>query len=260
MGEVRVPDSRYYALLVVDIENWGGRPAVVQVRLQAALRGILRDAIAVSSVSAHDVRTTSRGDGAIVAIPAVVPKEVVTARLVRAIDEKVRGYDVSADAGAEMRLRVALHAGDIHDGGDEWAGEAVVTACRLVDSELLHRVLAAAGRSVLALIVSDVWYRSVVGGGWVPPAGFERVWPVVKNYDGPAWVRVPAYDDPPGLRPVDRSVPAGAAAASSGGAATGDVVQGQRIAVRGDFVLGDKIHGDRVSGDKFIINNGRAAR
>ena len=170
--------SRYHAMLVTDIEDWGGRPGAVQARLQEALGTILMQAIAAAGVDGGRVRRTSRGDGAIVAFPADVPKETITADLVKALNRGLRLHADECPVDETIRLRVALHAGDVQDRGDEWAGAAVVTACRLVDSEVLHRVLAAAASAVLAVIVSDEWFDAVLRERWADPTGYDPVRPV----------------------------------------------------------------------------------
>jgi hypothetical protein len=179
-------------MLVTDIEDWGGRPGAVQTRLQEALGSILTQAIGVVGVDGGRVRRTSRGDGAIAAFPADVPKETITADLVKALNRGLRLHADECPADETIRLRVALHAGDVQDRGDEWAGAAVVTACRLVDSEVLHRVLAAAASAVLAVIVSEDWYDAVLRERWADPTGYDPVRPAVKDYDRGAGPRTDA--------------------------------------------------------------------
>jgi len=240
--------SRYYALVVVDIENWGGQPGAAQARMQAALRLILERAMVSVGIGSAGVRSTSRGDGMIIALSTEVSKELVTVPLVKALNRELRIYDDECPPDEVMRLRVALHAGDVHDGGTEWAGEAVVTACRLVDSDVLHRVLTAADTAVLAVIVSGSWYDAVLRAGWAVSTGYDHVRPAVKDYAGDAWIRVPGKARPPGLLPSDTaSEPppppsaAGVGAARSisftnNGTHVGDNVAGNKNTGRADGV------------------------
>lgn len=239
--------SRYYALVVTDIENWGGRPGAVQARMQVALRRILERTMAVAGIENAGIRSTSRGDGLIIALPAEVAKELITDRFVKALNRELRTYNDECLPAEVMRLRVALHAGDVHDGGTEWAGEAVVAACRLVDSDVLRRVLAAADTAVLALIVSAYWYDAVLGAGWADPTGYDRVQPGLKDYAGDAWIRVPGKSHPPGLLPSDTATapPLPASVASAGPAhVVSFVSSGTHI--------GDNVAGDKVSGGKYV--------
>lgn len=195
--------SRYYAWVVLDIENWGGRPGSAQSRMQEALRGIIDRARSVCGIVEVAIRRTSRGDGVILGVPAEVAKETITGGFLKSLNRELRCYDDECLPDEEMRLRVSLHAGDAQDGGDEWAGNSVVVACRLVDSEILHRVLAAASSAVLAIIVSDLWYDAVLRERWADPTGYDQVSPRVKDYDGGAWIKVPGFSHPPGLLPSD---------------------------------------------------------
>jgi len=236
--------SRYYALVVTDIENWGGRPGAIQARMQVALRLILERAMACAGIENAGVRSTSRGDGLIIALPAEVSKELITAGFVKTLNRELRTYDDECPPEEVMRLRIALHAGDVHDGGTEWAGEAVVTACRLVDSDVLRRVLNAADTAVLALIVSAYWYDAVLRAGWADPTDYDRVRPGLKDYAGDAWIRVPGKSHPPGLLPSDTATapPPPAPAAASVCAAPHGV----------SFVNNGTHTGDNVAGDKHV--------
>lgn len=254
--------SHYYAWVVMDMENWGGRPGAVQARMQDALRGIITRAMSASAIGEHPIRQTSRGDGVILGISTEVPKETITSGFLKSLNRELWLYADECPPEEVMRLRVALHAGDALDGGDEWAGNAVVVACRLVDSEILHRVLTAASSSVLAIIVSDQWYDAVLREGWADPTGYDQVTPHVKDYYGGAWIKVPGLSRPPGLRPSDRpphqeprqkqsrqAPPAHRPNQVPGGSPI--TVHG---AVRGDIITGNK-YGDTFygSGGKTVI-------
>jgi class 3 adenylate cyclase len=227
-----VPLSRYLSLVVVDIENWSGRTAVIQAELQRELREIAEASAGVTGTAWPEVRVTTRGDGLVLGYPADVPKEHLSDHLVVALTRALRAYGGRCRPGADMRLRVALHAGDVLADGEEWSGRAVTVACRLVDSDVLHRVLTAADRAVLAVIVSGEWYEAVVRQGYAADAGFEEVWFEGKGCSGPAWVRVPGYSEPPGLTPADLPRPDGPAPRDDAGG---------QIVVHGDYVLHHKI-------------------
>ena len=246
--------SRYHAMLVTDIEDWGGRPGAVQARLQEALGTILMQAIAAAGVDGGRVRRTSRGDGAIVAFPADVPKETITADLVKALNRGLRLHADECPVDETIRLRVALHAGDVQDRGDEWAGAAVVTACRLVDSEVLHRVLAAAASAVLAVIVSDEWFDAVLRERWADPTGYDPVRPAVKDYDRGAWIRVPGMSHPPGLRESDRAAD-GSLTGADGASAPGadQMARGGAFIVAGRDNYGGNSGGSQHFGGRNVF-------
>lgn len=238
--------SRYYAWVVMDIENWGGRPGCNQSRMQHALREIIARGMSASSIEEAAIRRTSRGDGVILGIPTEVAKETITSGFLKSLNRELRLYDDECPPDEVMRLRISLHAGDAQDGGEEWAGNSVVVACRLVDSEILHRVLKAASSAVLAIIVSDVWYDAVLRERWADPTGYAQVAPRVKDYHGGAWIKVPGFSRPPGLLPSDaplrhrerreQSSPAQRSARVSGGSS---------------IIVNGPIHGDTFTGNKY---------
>jgi tetratricopeptide (TPR) repeat protein len=98
-----------------------------------------------------------------------------------------------------MRLRMALHAGEVHPDAHGVTGNAVNRTFRLADASALKSALDNSA-GVLALIVSDWFYDEVVRHE--PAAGpgcYRRVRAVVKETRAVAWIRVldsPAGNDP----------------------------------------------------------------
>ena len=91
-----------------------------------------------------------------------------------------------------MRLRVALHNGEVLFDGDGLAGEAVVALMRLLDADDLRQALAAAPGD-LAVIVSDRMHHDAVVQGHrdIDPAEYRQVRVSLKEFSQPAWIRVP---------------------------------------------------------------------
>jgi hypothetical protein len=202
-----VSASRHYIWAIHDVEDWSSRPAVLQARIQQALRRIEASALGQAGVDPTRVGRQSTGDGAVLAIPGDVPKELITTKYVDALREGVEEYDAECPAAETIRLRLALHAGESPAGQGEWAGPGIVTASRLVDAPVLRRVLAAATGSALALIVSDDWYRAVIREGYASDEGYQEVWVKAKKFANSAWVRVPGRTQPPGLLAEDHRKP-----------------------------------------------------
>ncbi|MGH4011833.1 MAG: hypothetical protein ACRDTH_27335, partial [Pseudonocardiaceae bacterium] len=83
-----------------------------------------------------------------------------------------------------------------------WSGDAINTACRLVDAQPLRDTLAEARRAHVALIVSDSFFQSVIRPGHrsIDPSTFTPVTLTAKNLvDFTAWIQVPGYPTPPAL-------------------------------------------------------------
>ena len=222
-------------------------------------------ALASARIDRALVKRQARGDGAILTLPADVAKELITSQFVEALREAVEAHDAECDPQESIRIRLALHAGDVIEGDGEWAGQAVIAASRLVDSAVIKRVLAASVPSPLALIVSSDWYDAVVKEGHVSAQGYREVWVEEKTFASRAWVKVPGRTQPPGLRSEDdpgqhRDSPPRPPRAAGPGPAAGypAVVNNNECmlnnaTIQGDFVMGNKILG----GDPRSSGGGR---
>src|SRR5690242_3032930 len=95
--------SRYYAWAVLDVEDWSGRPAVNAANIQDALRRTEDRALAIAQIDQAFVKRQPRGDGAILALPGDVPKEMITTQFVEALREAVEEHDADCDSRESIR-------------------------------------------------------------------------------------------------------------------------------------------------------------
>ena len=135
-----------------------------------------------------------------------------------------------------LRLRMALHAGEVYRDAHGVAGAAVNNAFRLAEAAELRSALAAAP-GVLALIVSDWFFSEVVRHDpAAEPGSYRRVQVNVKETAAAGWIRVPD----PGAAAI--AVPEGRSMAGrgpAGGAAMG--LPGLRPAITGIGVDGRRL-------------------
>jgi hypothetical protein len=206
----------YFQILVVDMERFGTRSNPVQQHLRTQLYRIVREAMADSAIATEELQVSDRGDGAFWLLPTSVSKVDLTGPFIAALQVGLEAYARVSSQQAALRLRVALHAGEVGSDEHGWLGEDLNTACRLVDLDALRETLAAATRSRLVLGVSDSWYSAVVRHDY---PGIDRTafWPIpfhAKEVRQTAWVSVPGYQGPPGIQP-DNQPPDLAAEASA---------------------------------------------
>jgi hypothetical protein len=243
--------SEYFSLVVVDVQNWTGRPATIQESIQKKLDLLTANAAEAAKIRPAATRQTSRGDGAILGFPAEVPKEHITREFIAALVRGLTEHNQTCPDAEQIRLRMSLHAGDLLPGKDRWAGAGVVLACRLVDAQLLRRVLAAAPGAPLAVLASEDWYSAVMLNGYASPDGYRHVRIAEEKCDTTAWVRIPGVSRIPGLEPADDAdeepldrhrkepppaIPPGAPA------------------VHGNAIIGSDIDGDVTFGNSFKFN------
>ena len=190
---VDVRPAMHRTILVVDIEGFGdpARTNADQIAVRDMLYRALTNAFAAAGVRWDECDHEDRGDGVLAVIPPTVPKAVLPGMLTRCLAaELVAHNDTNDTAGRRIRLRMAIHAGEIHYDDHGVAGRAVNHAFRLLEATELKTALARSS-NVLALIVSDWFFDEVV---WQSdPDGrvaYDRVRVLTKETDALAWIRV----------------------------------------------------------------------
>jgi hypothetical protein len=203
-------NPHYFAILVVDIESFGRRRNPVQELLRTRLYAIVEDSLVDSGLGNVDaVPCSDRGDGAFWLLPPSISKVNLSGSFINALNARLAEHARVCQPEAAMRLRVALHAGEVSHDQHGWVGADLNTACRLVDLPDLRSALASAPASGLALAISDSWYQAIVRHDY-PGTGrdsFRDVPFVAKEIRQRAWIRVPGYNDPPGVSRSDDSGP-----------------------------------------------------
>lgn len=179
------------SILCVDVESFGGRTNWEQLRTRAALYQALQDALARSGVPAGSCYWEDRGDGAMILVGPDVPKERLAGPFPPALAAVLERHNGSAPAGARIRIRVAVHAGEVLYDGHGVAGCSVNTAFRLLDAAPLKDALRDSP-GVVALIASDWFYDEVVRQcPACDAASFRAVDVAVKETRTRAWVQLP---------------------------------------------------------------------
>jgi hypothetical protein len=140
----------------------------IKGELRSQIYQLLREAMLDAGIeAAHCDAFADRGDGILMLIRPVdeVPKPTLITRLAPRLAELLDDYNRNlprADGGRRrLRLRMVVHAGEVHRDGNGCFGEAIEVACRLLDSPQLKRHLNESPDS-LALVVSDDIYWGVV--------------------------------------------------------------------------------------------------
>jgi tetratricopeptide (TPR) repeat protein len=194
------------AILCVDVEMFGDRRRTNphQATVRSGLYDALRVAFARSGVPWQDCYHEDRGDGALILVPPEVPKNVLAVGVPRELAVALAEHNQAHDGRSGIRLRLALHAGEIHRDDYGVVGTAINVAFRLLEAEPLRQALADSA-GVLAVIASQWFFDEVIrhtpASG---PALYRRVQVSVKETEGVAWICRP--DDP--YPPLMRSSPA----------------------------------------------------
>jgi hypothetical protein len=183
-------------ILVVDVEGFGDRDRTHrhQIAVRDGMYGVLREAFDRVGIPWADCYREDRGDGVLILIPPDVPKSVFTGFLPAGIAAGLRQHNAGNCHGARMRLRAALHAGEVLFDDNGIVSAAVIHAFRLLDDATVKAALARS-LGTLAVVASDWFYDEVIRHDLMSrPAHYRQVRVVAKETRTTAWVRLP--DEP----------------------------------------------------------------
>lgn len=179
--------------MVVDVERFGDRSRtnLNQLAIRKGLYKALTHAFSKSRITWANCVTEDRGDGALILIPPDVAKTRLVTSLPLGLVTAVTRHNAGCAVPERMRLRVALHAGEIYHDAHGVTGTAINHAFRLAQAPALRSALDASP-GVLALIVSDWLYDEVVRHDPAAVPGlYRQVQVTVKETATVAWIRVP---------------------------------------------------------------------
>jgi hypothetical protein len=256
-GTSRLHRAQHCVLLAVDVAGFTdtGRDDEVQLAVRDALYGLLIEAFNDAHLPWDECLNEDRGDGILVIIPAKMPSATVVDPLLDRVRAGLRRHNRLASDAAAIKLRIAVHIGEVHRDAHGLAGVAVNHLFRLLDAPVLKRALAAAGAD-LALIASDYFYDSVIrhGPGMIDPAAYRAVTVEVKRTQAPGWIYLPGAA--PAL--ADDRTDVAAAGTRPEGAGPRDLYgtappPPEAAPAQGFMFFGPTtIHGDAVAGNKVV--------
>ncbi|MFF1344208.1 hypothetical protein ACFVYT_41510 [Streptomyces sp. NPDC058290] len=185
----------YRPMVAVDIEGSGGRGDVALLRIREALLTMFQEALKESGIDWQECRFHDLGDGIRIIAPAAVPKARLIHPLFHELVIRLHAHNRTASPATRIRVRVALHAGDVWLGqSGAVAGGPLEVLARLLDARPAREALAGAPDTVPAsLLVSRHFYDEVVRHGYpgIDPGAFRRVEVAVKEYAADAWLHLP---------------------------------------------------------------------
>ncbi|PSL56239.1 hypothetical protein B0I31_104530 [Saccharothrix carnea] len=188
MGSAAVHRS----FVVVDVESYGdsSRTSPQRTAVRDGMYQVLMTAFADCDLPWDDKSVDDVGDSLMVLLPADVPKSALVDRLPERVVAALREHNhVHAD-GARLRLRMAVHAGEVHfDEHGKTSAEMIFTY-RILDAPAAKQALKSS-TATLVLIASDPFYQAVIRHAPAArPADFEQVEVTVKEVHDRVWVRL----------------------------------------------------------------------
>ncbi|HEX6360900.1 effector-associated domain 2-containing protein [Actinophytocola sp.] len=196
----------------VDIAGYGGmaRTRPNYVTLRSGMYESVQQAFDLAGIPWDKCFQQDVGDSILVLAPAHVPKGAFAGALPEALADALGAHNEAHLPAERIRLRLALHAGEVTYDRYGVAGKAIILASRLLDAPPLKEALRNSAGS-LAMIASDWFYTEVIQHhDDYEPNAYRQVNVDVKETSDVGWIRVPGHELPapaPSVRPVTEPVP-----------------------------------------------------
>jgi class 3 adenylate cyclase len=157
------PPAVHHTIVVTDIENFTD-PARTNLDQLAARRGlykVIKQAFSRSGIDWNAYTVEDRGDGVFILVPSDVPKIRLVTTMLDRLGTGLSRYNTTCTNQARIRLRMALHAGEVYFDNHGVVGRAVNHTFRMVD-EPLFKASHANSSGLLSLVVSEWFYDEVI--------------------------------------------------------------------------------------------------
>lgn len=177
-------------VVAVDVEGFGavGRTDAHREAVRDGLYRGLETAFAASGVQWSACYHEDRGDGALILVGADVPKALLVKSVPHALAGALREHNAVHSEPAQIRLRMAIHAGEVRHDGHGVVGTSINHTFRLLDVPDL-RTARADSSDVLTVIVSSWFFDEVVRhSAACDPDAYRRVEVAVKETRGAGWL------------------------------------------------------------------------
>ena len=189
---------RHRVIVALDMEDSTSRPDPVKAELRTVLYELFGAALRSAGVTARRRdRFTDRGDGLLALFdPAdqALLFDLVIPVFSRLLASYNAGFPHPGGRDRQLRVRVVMHAGNVHDDDNGYFGEALDIAFRLLDAPRVKAVLREAP-GPLSLVVSGDVYDCVApngSGGTGPTASGHLVTAQVADHEYQGWIHIPA--------------------------------------------------------------------
>ncbi len=192
---LRPPRRR--VIVALDIENSTSRPDPVKAELRTMLYELFDAALRSAGVSARRRgRFTDRGDG-LLALIDPADQALLLNVAIPDFGQLLTSYNTSlrqpGGQNRQLRVRIVMHTGNVHDDDNGYFGEALDIAFRLLDAPHVKAALRKA-QSPLVLVVSGDAAGSVAphgpeGSGH--PASRQLITAEVAGHEYQGWIHTP---------------------------------------------------------------------
>jgi class 3 adenylate cyclase len=200
LGAIGLPC--YRAIVALDIERSTSRPDRIKGELRNKTYELFEAALRKAGIdSCHHDRFIDRGDGILALIHPVdqAPKALLLNRAVPMLSRLLTDYNDSLPQHSllqrQLRIRVVMHAGEVHYDANGCFGEALDVAFRLLDAARVKRALREMADPLILVVSGDI-YSSVVRHGYdgIDHETFHQMVRVqIAGRRYPGWIHLPGH-------------------------------------------------------------------
>jgi hypothetical protein len=183
-------------IVAVDVEAFGDRRRTNrnQVAVRDGLYRTMQDAFNHAGIPWVDHDHEDRGDGIFILVSSEVPKSLFVEALLPALVTALHMHNDTHPDGEHIRLRMALHAGEVNYDRHGVTAASINLTFRLLDSDAVKEALASS-RSVLAVITSPWFFEEVVQHSTADSGAYRPVRVSVKETTTTGWIYLPDQPD-----------------------------------------------------------------
>ncbi len=185
-------------IVVVDVASFTdpARTMLHQRAVREGLHNVLHVAFSEAGVELDHCVVEDRGDGKLILMPPGVDNTRLADQLPSRLVAWLRRHNAVYRPEAQVKIRVALHEGEVQQDGQGVLSPAVNLAFRIVDAPEAKSMLRLTS-CVLALIASDDFYQGViVHDPAADPGSYRQLSVPVKANSAVAWLRMPHHSAP----------------------------------------------------------------
>lgn len=184
--------AAYRPMLSVDIERSAGRGDAGLLDCREVLFGAVRSAAELSGLDWSRCTVSRHGDMLRLIAPPGTDKARLIHPLLQELSHELRQHNRRVGCAHEVRVRAAIHAGEVYVDDGEVVGHPLELLARMLEASPLREALAAAPKPVtVALLVSEHVYDDTVRQGHrgIDPDTYLPVQFTVKETVATGWLR-----------------------------------------------------------------------
>lgn len=190
------PVATHHTIVVVDIKGFGDheRTNAAQVRVRRGLYSALQLSFDAAGIAWDRCAREDRGDGALILAPGDMPKAPFVDRLPGTLAEALTAHNRRHPTLERIRLRLALHAGEILRDEHGVTSSSINHTFRILDAGSVKTAFAESA-AVLAVVSSAWFYDEVIRqSDWSKASAYSPI--VVRNKEttARAWIRIVGRD------------------------------------------------------------------